>query len=358
MRVLQIIDSLDAGGAERMAVNYANALAHEIDFSGLVVTRNEGPLSSQIDTKVAYLYLNKKRTFDFNSLICLKKFVKENKVKFIHAHSTSFFFAFLLKIICPKLKLIWHDHYGDSEFLSKRPSFVLKLTLSFFDKVIAVNHKLKDWIAHELNFKKVIYLPNFPTLANEVLEKTKLKGNNEKRIVCLANLREQKNHVLLLKVAEKLKKSHSEWTFHLVGKDFEDEYSKYIKELINKYDLENHVYCYGTRDDIKNILDQSQIGILTSSSEGLPIALLEYGLYKKPVVVTNVGEIPLLINNNQNGFSVVSNDADLFYTTLVKLVNDEILMNTFGDSLFETVYNDYSQDTIIKKYINWLQNEN
>jgi hypothetical protein len=32
MRVLQIIDSLEAGGAERMAVNYANALANEIDF--------------------------------------------------------------------------------------------------------------------------------------------------------------------------------------------------------------------------------------------------------------------------------------------------------------------------------------
>jgi hypothetical protein len=35
MRVLQIIDSLEAGGAERMAVNYANALANEIDFSAL-----------------------------------------------------------------------------------------------------------------------------------------------------------------------------------------------------------------------------------------------------------------------------------------------------------------------------------
>ncbi|WP_395059634.1 glycosyltransferase family 4 protein [Flavobacterium sp.] len=358
MRVLQIIDSLDAGGAERMAVNYANALAHEIDFSGLVVTRKEGPLLSQIDDKVKYLCLNKKGTFDFKSLFYLKKFVRENQVKFIHAHSTSFFIAFLLKLLCPNLKLIWHDHYGDSEFLSKRPSFVLKITIPFFSKVIAVNHKLKDWVEQKLNFKKVVYLPNFPTIANEVLEKTILKGNNEKRIVCLANLREQKNHVLLLKVAEKLKKSHTEWTFHLVGKDFEDDYSKYIKELISKNELKNNVYCYGTREDIKNILDQSQIGILTSSSEGLPIALLEYGLYKKPVVVTNVGEIPLLIVNYQNGFSVVSNDEDLFYTSLVKLIDDHVLMNVFGEALYKTVYDDYSKETIIKKYINWLQNEN
>ena len=39
MRILQIIDSLEAGGAERMAVSYANALANEIEFSGLIATR-------------------------------------------------------------------------------------------------------------------------------------------------------------------------------------------------------------------------------------------------------------------------------------------------------------------------------
>ena len=49
MRILQIIDSLEAGGAERMAVNYANALANEMEFSGLVVTRKEGPLLNQVN---------------------------------------------------------------------------------------------------------------------------------------------------------------------------------------------------------------------------------------------------------------------------------------------------------------------
>lgn len=44
MRILQLIDSLEAGGAERMAVTYANALVQEIAFSGLVATRKEGPL--------------------------------------------------------------------------------------------------------------------------------------------------------------------------------------------------------------------------------------------------------------------------------------------------------------------------
>jgi hypothetical protein len=54
MRILQLIDSLEAGGAER-TVNYANALADEIDFSGLVSTRKEGSLVNQINSNVEYL---------------------------------------------------------------------------------------------------------------------------------------------------------------------------------------------------------------------------------------------------------------------------------------------------------------
>ena len=156
MRILQIIDSLEAGGAERMAVNYANALAEAIDFSGLVVTRKEGPLLTQVNNKVSYLYLNKKGTIDWKALFTLRKFVFENKVEVIHAHSTSFFLAFLLKLSCPSLQLIWHDHYGDSEFLSKRPSLALRLTLPFFDGIIAVNQKLKIWAEQKMHFKKTL----------------------------------------------------------------------------------------------------------------------------------------------------------------------------------------------------------
>ena len=60
MRIIQLIDSLEAGGAERMAVSYANALAQEIEFSALVATRKEGPLLNQIESNVPYLFLNKK----------------------------------------------------------------------------------------------------------------------------------------------------------------------------------------------------------------------------------------------------------------------------------------------------------
>ena len=56
MRIIQLIDSLEAGGAERMAVSYANALGKKIEFSGLVVTRKEGPLVNLLDKEVSYFF--------------------------------------------------------------------------------------------------------------------------------------------------------------------------------------------------------------------------------------------------------------------------------------------------------------
>jgi glycosyltransferase involved in cell wall biosynthesis len=354
MRILQIIDSLEAGGAERMAVNYANALADTIAFSGLVVTRKEGALLNQVSTNVSYLYLNKKGIIDLKSLFKFRKFVVENDIEIIHAHSTSFFLAFLLKLSYPSIKLIWHDHYGDSEFLSKRPSLALRMMLPFFNGIIAVNQNLKTWAEQKMHFINVVYLPNFPSKENDILKDTNLKGIKGKRIVSLANLRVQKNHFLLLEVAKKVQISHPEWTFHLVGKDFEDDYSRQIKNLILEFNLENNVFIYGSKEDIQNILEQSTIAILTSQSEGLPVALLEYGWYAKPIVVTNVGEIPLLIQNGVNGLMVGTNNAQLFYESLVKLMENETLQNDFGKALQQTINNDYSEKSVIDKYLSWL----
>jgi glycosyltransferase involved in cell wall biosynthesis len=355
MRVIQIIDSLEAGGAERMAVNYANSLVDKIEFSGLVVTRKEGALLNQVLTEVSYLFLDKKKSIDLKSLIKLRKYVIENKVGILHAHSTSFFTAFLLKMCYPKVRLIWHDHYGDSEFLTKRPTFGLKVTLPFFVGIIVVNQQLKNWVEKKMHFNNVVYLPNFPSDENINSKQTILYGKSGKRIVSLANLRVQKNHFLLLEVAKKLKLSHPEWTFHLVGKDFEDNYSKKIKSLILDFKLQDTVFIYGSLNGIKNILDQSEIGVLTSQSEGLPLALLEYGLYGKPVVVTNVGEIPLLIQDGINGFLVKSGEIQLFYDSVVKCIENDNLASRFGKAFQNTILNNYSQKAVIQHYLNWLE---
>jgi glycosyltransferase involved in cell wall biosynthesis len=355
MRVLQLIDSLEAGGAERMAVNYANALSIAIEFSGLVATRKEGVLKNQLDDKVYYLFLNKKNTVDIKAVLKLRKYITNNQVKLIQAHSSSFFLAVLLKLTLPAIKIIWQDHYGNSEFLESRPKYALQLASFFFNGSIAVNERLKHWASAHLHCKNGIYLPNFATVEDTKEIKTIIQGQEGKRILCLANLRQQKNHFMLVEVATQLKESHPDWSFHLVGKDFEDSYSNQLKEILKIRDLENHVFVYNSCPDVGKVLEQVQLGVLTSDSEGLPVALLEYALYKKAVVVTNVGQTDAVVEDGKNGFLIPADDVSQFYNRLIALINNPLLQQRFSENLHQTVMEHFSETSIIKQYIHWIR---
>ena len=284
-----------------MAVNYANGLSKLIDFSGLIATRKEGVLKDQLEKEVHYDFLNKKNNYDVSAFFKLRAFCVANKVQYIHAHSSSFFWAVLVKLTLPKLKVIWHDHYGDSEFLNNRSSLALSFFSFLFSNIISVNENLKKWSKKKLNCKKVSYLPNFVIDdLNSFTKETKLDGIEGKRIVLLANLRPQKNHFFLVNIVERIVDEYPNWTFHLIGKNFEDSYSNNLKVKIDELNLNKNIYLYGIKEDIPNILRQAKIGILTSNSEGLPVALIEYGLLRKPTVSTNVGEIQLIISNGKN----------------------------------------------------------
>lgn len=355
MRVVQLIDSLEAGGAERMAVSYANALQEKITFSGIVVTRNEGNLKNQLKKNVSYLFLAKDKVFDIKALLNARKFLVKNKVQYIQAHSTSIYFAFLLKLILPRIKIIWHDHFGKSEMLEVRKSFILKIISFYVFGIVAVNQKLRLWSLNNLFCKKVIYLANFTVEPNEILlKKTELRGVFGKKIICLANLRPQKNHILLLQIAEKCKINHPDWSFHLVGKDFHDSYSSMIRNLIIEKGLQENVFLYGSCDDVTSILQQCQIGILTSDSEGLPVALLEYGFQKLAVVSTSVGEISSVIEDGKNGLLVQSNDELLFEKYLIALIENESYRSTLGENLKKTILDIYSEEIVMLKYIDWV----
>lgn len=355
MRVAQLIDSLEAGGAERIAVNYANALGERYEFSGLIATRGEGSLRKALNKEVSYLFLKKKYRLDISALSALYQYCRYNKISILHAHSTSIFLAVLVKILLPKLKIIWHDHYGNSDFINRRPTLILKILLKFCGGAIAVNSKLEHWIRYKLNFNNVIYLPNFVEKDLNPNLITTMKGNAGKRILCLANLRHQKNHVLLLKVAARVKKNYPEWSFHFVGKDFHDEISQNIRNSIIEHDLNSTVFLYGSCTDIAAIIECCEIGVLSSNSEGMPLAILEYGLHSKAVVSTDVGEISKIISNRKNGFLVKSDDENELYNSIIDLIVDKTMRDKLGNELNKTILMQYSANFVIEHYIKWIK---
>lgn len=335
-----------------MAVNIANALAENGVVSHLCATRQEGDLKAKIGYEVNYLFLNKKSTLDFKALKKLRQYIAKNEIEIIHAHATSYFTAFLIKLVIPNITIVWHDHYGESENLKARKKFLLTLVSKTFKTVISVNNNLLQWAKQNLYARHYKYLPNFAAFGAENPKITQLQGENEKRIVCLANLRPQKDHLNLLKAFKIVREKHSDWTLHLVGMDFMDSYAEKIKSYLKQHNLMACVFLYGSRFDTQHILEQASIGVLSSKSEGLPVALLEYGLAKLPMAVTDVGECGVVASNMESGLAVPPNEEKKLAEALIFLIENERQRKEFGENFYDRVHSNYSERAFISQLIN------
>lgn len=297
LRVLQLIDSLRPGGAERMAVNTANSLEPFVNGSFLCCTRQEGLLKEELKPEVGYLFLDKKSSLDPKAILKFTKYIRKNKINIIHAHGTSWFLGVLMKF-SNKVKLVWHDHYGESENLEARNIKVLKPLSGYFDGIISVNKVLKRWAEKTLKAERVIHLNNFIVENGIKSPFSKLNGEiNSFKIICVGNIRPQKDHLNLLRAFEIAAASNRMISLHLIGEDPGTAYSKAVLEKISSSAAADRIFFYGSQKNISKILKQANLGILSSRSEGMPLALLEYGMAALPVVCTKVGQIPEVVGN-------------------------------------------------------------
>jgi len=353
--VMQMIDSLSIGGAERVSVNYANAIAEQGYKSFHCTTREEGMLKEFLNDNVEKFFMKKSSLFDIGSYRRLVAYIKMNKITIIHAHSSSFFTAIVAKLFTG-VKIVWHDHYGKSESINERPVMVLKIGSFFFSYVISVNKILSDWANQNLyvNKSKIEYVANYADLKfNE--DVPDIPGKKGNRIVVLANLRPQKDHINMLQAFKNiLEKGYSRWHLLFVGRDWKDEYSDALKVFIIEQGMQGNVSILGGRSDTAQILKFSDIGVLSSESEGLPVALLEYGLASLPVVSTNVGECAAVLDNGNVGALVKVKDAIALANELEILMKDEDFRIEKGMQYHQYVEKNYSKNTIIahiiKKY--------
>lgn len=349
MKVLQLIDTLNAGGAERVAVNYANALAERLEGSFLCSTRNEGVLKNELSPNIGYLFLRKKSALDFGAVFRLKKYVRQHQIDIIHAHATSFFTAVLVKFFYPKVKLVWHDHYGNSEKLNSRPQRVLRLCKNYFDKVLTVSRDLEKWNRQILKLDKVEFFPNF-SLSKSVQKQTRLKADDTKKIVCVANLREQKNQLLLLESFGKLETEKEAVSLHFLGQVVEEEYFK--KFIAQKEKLATQgcdIYFYGSVPDVAYVLTQAYLAVLPSDSEGFPLSIIEYGQAGLPTIATQVGSCDEIIGDSSCGILVPPGNSKALTKALSLLLEHPEKAKKMGENFKKRVETLYHPEAIINR---------
>lgn len=350
LRVLHLIDSLAIGGAERMAVNLSNVLASQGHDIHLCASRRGGPLHSFISPDVSYIPLGRKSVLDLGAILRLMQYVWRNRIRIVHAHSSSFFLAAAIKPLTG-IKIVWHDHFGGREDLSYITHAILRIFSMMFSWSFAVNEHLLHWARRKLLIAddRISYLPNFPVLSAESSGCPELPGSKNSRMVCAARLNPQKDHLTLVRAMQEVKAEMPQAVLLLVGFDPDDDYARSVKTLIAGLNLAENVHLLGARTDVADILAESAIGVLSSKSEGLPVALLEYGLAGLPVVCTAVGECPAVLGYGAFGRVVSSGQPKALSTALVELLRAPDKQSELGRAFQAHVIENYSGTAICRQ---------
>lgn len=351
LRILHLIDSLALGGAERVAVNLFHSLNAQGPMAWLCASRKEGPLKALIRQTGQYTFLGKRHTADLLAFGRLIRYIRSNRIQIIHAHSSSLAWAVVVKWMTG-IGVVWHNHNGGSTLLPRHTQFILRLLCRWADHVVSVNQPLAEWAVTSLSVprSKVTYLPNFPDLSFPTGAPERQHQNPESIILCVANLRFPKDHSNLVAALEILHKEGRAFKAWLVGKDFHDAYSVNLKSQIAIAGLKDKVQLLGDRTDIAELLQQADIGVLPSASEGLPVALLEYGLAGLPVVSTEVGECGAVLGSD--GIVVPPGDSRALAKGLSILLVNPDLRKALGHQFTEKVRAYYSAEAVLNHLLN------
>lgn len=345
--VMQVIDTLVAAGAERVAVNIANQLPRDRYRSYLCTTREDGPLDGAVGPGVGRLRLQRSSRFDVAAIHRLVKFIRENDIRILHAHSSGVFIARMAAAFAPHPAVIWHAHYG--KYVEHRRPVLYRAATHNIAGVITVNRELARWCTQRLHVPRSLVWhianPSFPEPGP--LKDPELPGVRGQRIVCLANFRPEKDHHTLLLAMSRVIRQKPEAHLALAGKTNDAGYLASVRKTIAARGLDRNVTILGERQDTAAILRHSDIGVLSSTSEGMPMSLLEYGMAGLPCVATRVGQCPEVLDQGGAGILVPASDSERLADGLLALLERPELRQSLGTHFQRYVNYHFSPDRII-----------
>lgn len=351
----QLVDTLAMGGTERMSVNIAAAMMENGWESHLVVSRRAGGMERHLPDGVHVHYLNKKSFADIFAFFILIRLIGTYRPTVFHAHSTSIYWAVGLKIFVGRFLLVWHDHFGLSDQLDKYPRKDIVILAKWIDRIAVVNEKLEKYWKNLLPYRvdDIGFIGNFPWL--KLVEAEKYERFT---FLNLANLRPQKDQITLIKAAEILSRQQIDFRVLLVGEKVDEIWSKRVEDLIDSLQICHYVELVGPSPDVSTYLAKSHVGILSSESEGLPVALLEYGLAGLPVICTAVGDCPKILDHSELGMLVAKSCPEELALAMKKTIVDYCTLQTMGDNLREKVNKDFGKNNFLSCYFSLIRLSN
>jgi len=311
MKILFFLTSLELGGAERQAILLAEHLqseGHDIKVWGL---GNPGKASSLCDEK-KIIWESKKFWLEgniFKQVNGLLKMIRDIKgfspdVIIPYCTGPSLLCALSWRFTRTRVCLWGERDIGLARGFNKTYPFAIQLSTCVVTNSWEGKKFINKEYGHNLDVR-VIFNGVFtspPKVSKDEWRK-KFGAGNASLIACMvANLHLNKNHPLLIEAWNKaLKTSVIPEDSILVLAGREDD-SKKIKNLVERYSINDNVKFLGQVDDIYGLLAAVDIGVLSSISESQPNAILEYMYAGLPIIASDLPSIKDILKDTDSYF--------------------------------------------------------
>lgn len=282
--------------------------------------------------------------------------------KIVHIHMSykgSFTRAYYIHRLCVKFKTKDIIHLHGSEFkkwydeCNKKKKVKVRKLLKECNQIIVLG---KEW---EKNI--LLIEPSSKTIIinNTVqIPKVRAKFNDEKfNVLFLGVLIRRKGIYDLLEAIEQLSKNTdlSKMKLIIAGSGPEE---KALKERVESLTINKYIEFTGWVDEEKKneLMRKSQLLVLPSYNEGLPMAILEGMSYGLPIVATNVGDICAAVVNEKNGFIVETGNLEDIERKLKKFVcMNKQEWQKMSDESVKLVQENFSNTSYFEKIISIYQ---
>jgi glycosyltransferase involved in cell wall biosynthesis len=303
IRVLHVVSDFRSGGAERVAANLLRTSDPE-QFDVAAITLR-GPFGSALERTLAedgipVWYMGKDKGFDSLVLGRVARTIRHFQPQVLHTHSYALRYAFPYMLFRRIPVMVHTVHNLADKEIEWYGRWVHRLAFRRGVIPVAIASEVADSIRRLYGIDEFPLIPNgipvdafrAPSIDSEGWRNKEGFAPADVLFVCVAGLRPQKNHALLVEAFRRGPASDPRAHLLFAGAGT---LKPKLERQIGALGLQERVHLLGQRSDVPETLNAADVFVLGSDYEGNPLAVLEAMAAGKPVISTAVGGVPELV---------------------------------------------------------------
>lgn len=338
-KILHIVEDLKIGGLEKVLASIVLSLdKNRYDVQVWCLSAGGDVADELMEKGITVRILGKRSYYNPWQVLMLAYLFRRERFQIIHTHGYfASTFGRLAAILTNVPIIITHVHSTYYEY--SRRNLMIERILSFFtDCIVCISGAVQKFVVKNEHIRaertRVIYnaiefQSNGLSIEDKGNKRTSLGiSSRDVVVIIVASLTANKGHHVLLQAFEKVHRNHPLLKLIIVG---EGPLRMRLQEDTNASGIASAVIFTGLRKDVLELLGMSNIFVLPSvTREGLGIALIEAMAMSLPVIGSDIGGIPEVIENYVSGFLVQPGNVDQLAHAIETLVSDPELRERMG----------------------------